>query len=719
MATNLNEFYKEKGQALPSVDARAGDAAKAGITGYVGSAAQNATLLGYLQNTPNKGNNNVITSESLTTETPVETKPPVTGLSEPVTTATNALVNTTKLTMEQQEAQLAKQQEELAAKIKASGDTGAFEEQVYKDQGVDQLKTAKNKALSLIEQEQLSTIEKLDRTRREYRGTTAGAGSELERIQRDSATNIAKYGIGLAAISRDYESAANIAMRQIEANNNKVRADLESSMFVFEQLGTKLATEKANAFALQLRALDREEKYYDTAIQTAIDGAADGTIDQTAAFSAIQKLTSGEISIDQFYTELGVTDNNFGNVNGYDITSWAKDPAYTAKVTSIYDTMSEITDAADADAAIKSLSPDSPITGEMVMSAAQQYNVDPRLMLSMLQVESTMGVSNVTKLNNNPSGITWSSTLEANNPGITKGSPRPSGEGGNYAKFATLQDGVNFQAKWLNNNRSKGVYRGEFASTISTIVDASGASEANKNRDEKAIKTAIANGDWRSAYAKLENGVSKILTGTVKTDFDARRTALPSIDALAKSIDAYEAAGGNMGILKGSAEQIENKLGAVADPAFKTLATDLRISFQKYRSDISGAAFSAEESADYEDVTPGANKSFDLNKSILEGMRDNFQRQVDSTVDAIANDEGIQFIREYARTGEGPNQRAPNPTFSTPNGNSFTIVSGDEISYGGRQQTTTDVADDTPDSPPLSVYAPKPMDWSSIMAALS
>ncbi len=47
----LFDFYKEKGQALPSVQERTATAQSAGITDYVGSAEQNVVLLKHLQDT--------------------------------------------------------------------------------------------------------------------------------------------------------------------------------------------------------------------------------------------------------------------------------------------------------------------------------------------------------------------------------------------------------------------------------------------------------------------------------------------------------------------------------------------------------------------------------------------------------------------------------------------------------------------------------------------
>lgn len=52
--TNLNEYYTSQGTSLPSISERQNIASQAGIQGYTGSAAQNQTLLNYLQSTGGK-----------------------------------------------------------------------------------------------------------------------------------------------------------------------------------------------------------------------------------------------------------------------------------------------------------------------------------------------------------------------------------------------------------------------------------------------------------------------------------------------------------------------------------------------------------------------------------------------------------------------------------------------------------------------------------------
>lgn len=198
---------------------------------------------------------------------------------------------------------------------------------------------------------------------------------------------------------------------------------------------------------------------------------------------------------------------------------------------------------------------------------------------------------------------------------------------------------------------------GGFDATIETAASLEPATLQKAYKGE--ISKAIANKDYKTAVLRLQNTVSKALTGENKTSYDAKKSAIPAIDELADKLKAYEAAGGDTGILKGKAEDIANKLGKVNDPKFKSLATDLKISLQKYRNDMSGAAFTEQEAKEYASVNPAGNKSINLNLAIIDGMRSNFKRQVDSTVDSVVG-EGAKYIREYAQYQGLPKVQALN-----------------------------------------------------------
>lgn len=193
---------------------------------------------------------------------------------------------------------------------------------------------------------------------------------------------------------------------------------------------------------------------------------------------------------------------------------------------------------------------------------------------------------------------------------------------------------------------------GKFAATVSQAADFEPAK--TQASYQKNLQDLIGKGDYKSALLKIQNSVSKSLTGENKTNFDAKVAALPALDDLSAKLKAYADAGGDTGILKGTAEKIANKLGEVKDARFKSLATDLKLSLQKYRHDVSGANFSVQEGKDYADVNPSGNNKLDLNLSIIDGMKDNFQRQVDSAVESKVG-EGARYIKEYANAKQSVN----------------------------------------------------------------
>lgn len=441
MASTLKEYYTGQGQALPTVADRAPVAAKAGISNYVGSAEQNNALLGYLQSTPNTGTN-VITADNLQSEKPVVVPTPKVDTAPSAMNSTiTALTDTTKKAVEADQATYDQQTADLAAAVKASGDTGATTEAAYKANNVDTLLTSKNKFTSDIEAEQKRANDAIETLRTSPEGLTGGVQAQIQKIQRDSANTLANLGIGLSAVSRDYESAYNIAQRTITANSDKMKADIESRQFVLSQLGTKLATEKANAFTLQVKAIDNETSMLNDAVKVATDGMKDLSIDLGVGSKAIQDLISGKISLSQYYAKLGqdpstTPDTSGSNIAGTDITTYATDPTHEQKVLSIYNTIGNISSASDATAAIKSMSPNSPITGQMIADAADKYSLNSdqqKLMISIMQQDSSLGTAGLGKKTKNPGNV-------------------GNDDNGNIKTYNTWNEGVNAVAKWIKGH---------------------------------------------------------------------------------------------------------------------------------------------------------------------------------------------------------------------------------------------------------------------------
>ena len=78
---------------------------------------------------------------------------------------------------------------------------------------------------------------------------------------------------------------------------------------------------------------------------------------------------------------------------------------------------------------------------DRLVQSGQQFNTPPSLYISQLYYESNWGASTVAQENNNWGGFTW--TGNPNRPSgviVSRGTPRPSSEGGYYMRFASVDD---------------------------------------------------------------------------------------------------------------------------------------------------------------------------------------------------------------------------------------------------------------------------------------
>lgn len=143
----------------------------------------------------------------------------------------------------------------------------------------------------------------------------------------------------------------------------------------------------------------------------------------------------------------GSTITDPSNGQTYDFSTYVKDPAWATGVNTSLGQIGTLSTPADITSSIAKLSPNSPITADMVNNAAGNNKTSWELPMAIMQHESSMGTSPVAKANNNPGGITWSQTYQDSHPGVTKGTARPAVEGGNYVKFSSMADGVNATAE--------------------------------------------------------------------------------------------------------------------------------------------------------------------------------------------------------------------------------------------------------------------------------
>ena len=117
----------------------------------------------------------------------------------------------------------------------------------------------------------------------------------------------------------------------------------------------------------------------------------------------------------------------------YDISTYATDPLHEQKIADILSFMGPMISPEVIDAYIDTEAIASPLTGAMILSAAQQYNIDVRLMMALMELDSRFGTAGV--------------AIDTMNPGNV-------GNTGTAIRYyASWQEGVTAVAEWLSRHR--------------------------------------------------------------------------------------------------------------------------------------------------------------------------------------------------------------------------------------------------------------------------
>jgi hypothetical protein len=175
-------------------------------------------------------------------------------------------------------------------------------------------------------------------------------------------------------------------------------------------------------------------------------------------------------------------------------------------------------------------------------------------------------------------------------------------------------------------------------SVFNTLIKSTAALEntvAGKTMINSDLTSYLNNGQYDAAYNQIANSVAQNLPGEVRTRFENARIDREVLTGFRKAIQDFQDAGGDTGLLKGKAEDIQRKLlGVTGDPKLTALAVQLDREFQTYRNIMTGAAFTPEESKEYEKVNPTGRKSFDLNIAIIDGALNQLNNRVEGTIKA-------------------------------------------------------------------------------------
>ncbi|HEM3538720.1 TPA: glucosaminidase domain-containing protein [Streptococcus suis] len=105
---------------------------------------------------------------------------------------------------------------------------------------------------------------------------------------------------------------------------------------------------------------------------------------------------------------------------------------------------------------------------DKILANCKKQDILPSYAITVLHFEGLWGTSAVGKVDNNWGGMTWTGKGERpSGVTVTKGSARPSNEGGHYMHYATVDD---FLTDWFYLLRAGGSYKVSGAKTFSDAV---------------------------------------------------------------------------------------------------------------------------------------------------------------------------------------------------------------------------------------------------------
>ncbi|MBP9802472.1 glucosaminidase domain-containing protein [Patescibacteria group bacterium] len=150
-------------------------------------------------------------------------------------------------------------------------------------------------------------------------------------------------------------------------------------------------------------------------------------------------------------------------MTAYDISTYATDPLHEQKIASILQTMGAMADSSEIDLYIDSKAISSPVTAMMILNAVQEYPVDVRLMMAIMELDSRFGTAGVAVDTMNPGNVGNTGTAIRN--------------------YASWQEGVTAVAQWLSRHRITN------AQTLETVA----AEEvAPVNNTEEVVEPEVA-----------------------------------------------------------------------------------------------------------------------------------------------------------------------------------------------------------------------------------
>ena len=285
-------------------------------------------------------------------------------------------------------------------------------------------------------------------------GTAEQKAQEISALQQQHGYDLSNTAIQASIASTNYTNAENIINHQIELKYSPIKDAIDYGMQFLQQNKEILTAKQQNQFNSQLQVQQQtynqgiynDHLLSDTKMQMVKDASANGAspevtnaiwnapdigsagsagagfLQSASTYQPVQtgydvntglpiysgfNSRTGQLEVKNGGGVLGTTGSQQTIISGSDGTSYQMGASTTmgayasatqtqvnninATTTKIASTVGVVNDVKTAQLAISKIAQNSPITGQMVMSAAQKYGVDPATLIGVMQAETQLG----------------------------------------------------------------------------------------------------------------------------------------------------------------------------------------------------------------------------------------------------------------------------------------------------------------------------------------
>ncbi len=155
-------------------------------------------------------------------------------------------------------------------------------------------------------------------------------------------------------------------------------------------------------------------------------------VDEAATVSSLSASQIVQRGIESIFTP-SIINGSTEVMLKYNIVPYATDPHHETKIQTILENMGIMDRYDQIDTYLRRSTPDTPLTGLMIYNSAMKYNVDIRLMMAIMELDSRYGTQGLGARTFNPGNV--------GNNGFEERS------------YGSWEAGVDAVANWLNNHR--------------------------------------------------------------------------------------------------------------------------------------------------------------------------------------------------------------------------------------------------------------------------